>query len=197
VKPILPFLLLVFVVISARGADTAAQVLAEINFARTQPQCYAKILAAQQTQYRSGRGALLEAVRQLEKMKPVQALAASPGLTAAAAVHVADAGSNGRCGHRGKGFSSPWSRIDRHGRRCGTAGENICYGRRDPRDIVVALLVDAGVLSRGHRKNLLSPAFRTAGIACGPHARYGTMCVMDFAAFFIEKPGLLSKSPGK
>ena len=77
--------------------------------------------------------------------------------------------------------------MDRFGRRHGAAAENICYGSRDARSIVVMLLVDAGVGSRGHRKNILSPDFAVAGAAFGPHAGYGAMCVIDFAACFVER----------
>jgi hypothetical protein len=50
--------------------------------------------------------------------------------------------------------------------------------------VVVSLLVDDGVHGRGHRHNLLDPAIRFAGAACGPHQRYRTMCVMDHAGSF-------------
>jgi uncharacterized protein YkwD len=176
--------------LAAPAADeaTAARVLAEINLARTQPQTYARIVEAAAARQGSaaGRSAAREAVRHLERMRPVPALVASPGLSAVAAAHVADTGPRGARGHRGSGFSSPWSRMEKYGRRSGTAAENICYGTRDPRGIVITQLVDAGVASRGHRKNILSPAFSVAGVAFGPHAGYGSMCVIDFAAHFVE-----------
>lgn len=185
------FLFLAFFALPALADEALpARVLEEINFARTQPQAYARIVAAAAARQRSSsaRAAAREAVRHLERMKPVAPLDFSPGLSAAAALHVADAGPRGARGHRGSGFSSPWSRMDRFGRRYGTAAENICYGSEDPRSIVVRQLIDAGVWSRGHRRNILSPAFAVAGVAHGHHAGYGTMCVIDFAACFVERP---------
>jgi uncharacterized protein YkwD len=44
------------------------------------------------------------------------------------------------------------------------------------------LIIDDGVTDRGHRKNIFSRAFGTAGAACGPHPRFGNVCVIDFAA---------------
>ena len=45
-------------------------------------------------------------------------------------------------------------------------------------------LIDDGVANRGHRKSLLDPRWRYVGIACGLHARYRTVCVMDFASSY-------------
>jgi len=52
---------------------------------------------------------------------------------------------------------------------------------------VVTLIVDQGVPNRGHRHNIFCRDFKCAGAACGSHARYGTMCVIDFAGGFLEK----------
>ena len=36
-------------------------------------------------------------------------------------------------------------------------------------------------------KNILEPAFRVVGIGCGKHARFRSVCVIDFAAGYKEK----------
>ena len=69
----------------------------------------------------------------------------------------------------------------------GAVGENIDYGSRDARAIVVRLIVDEGIAGRKHRANIFNKTYRVAGIAAGPHARFGAMCVMDFAGDFIER----------
>jgi uncharacterized protein YkwD len=79
--------------------------------------------------------------------------------------------------------------MARFGQHLGYAGENIHYGSRDARSIVIALIVDDGVRGRGHRKNIFSRNFRVTGIAAGPHASYRAMCVMGFASGFIERGG--------
>lgn len=75
-------------------------------------------------------------------------------------------------------------RIESHGEWRAEIGENISYGFNDPRQVVIQLIVDDGVRNRGHRINIFNPAFHRVGVACGPHAGYGSMCVMDFAGGF-------------
>jgi len=47
--------------------------------------------------------------------------------------------------------------------------------------VVRELIIDSGVPSRGHRRNIFYPPLDAAGVACGPHRQYANMCVMDFA----------------
>ncbi len=63
----------------------------------------------------------------------------------------------------------------------GSIGENISYGPDDGREVVLQLIIDDGVPDRGHRANIFSPGFRLAGVVCGPHPKFRTICVIDFA----------------
>jgi uncharacterized protein YkwD len=172
----------------SRAGETPSAVLDEINFARTRPRQYAQILLAQQDFFRASgeMGALDEAVRFLQRTRPLPPLSYSNGLAMGAMSHVANQGGSGATGHYGADNSRPWDRMERYGRWSGCAGENIAYGYRDARRIVSALIVDAKVAGRGHRKNLFNADFRLAGVACGSHPRYGSMCVMDFAGGYGE-----------
>ncbi len=173
-----------------RADDLAAQVLAEINLARTAPQQYAQIVASRALgrPHREGDRVVHETIRFLEKARPLPALSHSEGMAACALSHVLDQSAAGAKGHRSSDGSSPWKRLARFGQWSGRVAENISYGPRDARSIVVTLLVDDGVRDRGHRLNLFASEFRLVGIASGAHPRYGTMCVMDFAAAFEEGP---------
>ena len=163
------------------ASDAGRRVLAEINFARTQPQAYAGIVA------RSGAGsrAAGEAVRFLERAAPLPPLEYSDALSQAALSHVLDQGGAGGFGHAGSDGTRSFARIARFGQWQGAVGENIDYGSRDARVIVVRLIVDEGVAGRKHRTNIFNKSYRVAGIAAGLHARFGGMCVMDFAGDFI------------
>jgi hypothetical protein len=47
--------------------------------------------------------------------------------------------------------------------------------------VVRQLILDDGVVNRGHRLTIFDPNLQIAGAGCGPHAVYRYMCVIDFA----------------
>ena len=51
----------------------------------------------------------------------------------------------------------------------------------------MALIVDDGVASRGHRMSIFEPRFRKAGVSFGSHKAYNYMCVIEFAVGYTEK----------
>ncbi len=178
---------------AARAADCAADVLAEMNLARTQPQAYAQIVAQTARPGREGDRAIQEAVRFLQKARPLPPLADCDALRSSARDHVLDSGSRGMRGHNGSDGSRLGTRIDRYGRWMGSIGENISYGQNTARAVVIQLIVDDGVRGRGHRANIFHKGFRLVGIASGPHASYGSMVVTDFAQDLTPAGGRIAK----
>lgn len=180
----------------------AGEVLAEINLARTEPHRYAGFLRGmvgrfQGTLYRmpgsdvlmqtsEGVAAVDEAIRVISRRKPLPVLKWSSGLAAAAAELTREQGETGATGHIGGASHGMQERIEHHGTWQRRIGENIAYGPAVARGIVMQLIIDDGVPDRGHRNNLFNPAFGTAGVACGPHPRFGNLCVIDFAGGFRE-----------
>ena len=176
---------------SAFAGDSSDDIVAEINLARTAPQQYAQILASRTAGYRGieGEGVVRDAIHFLEKQRPLAPLTVSEGMRSSALTHVLDVGSRGGRGHVGSNGSQPPDRMERFGKWTGRWGENIDYGQRDARATVIRLIVDDGVRGRGHRKNIFSSDFHVAGSATGFSASFGSMCVIDFAAGFVEAPG--------
>ena len=170
-----------------RADDASLAVLEEINLARTNPHQYAQFVLAQaDARSKADARAMQEAINFLNRARPLPPLGFSNGLAMGAMAHVVNQGGSGTYGHAGTDRSTPWARMARYGKWTGSAGENISYGIFDARQIVISLIVDAGVAGRGHRKNIFLNKFAVVGVACGNHVRYGTMCVMDFAGGFIE-----------
>lgn len=56
-------------------------------------------------------------------------------------------------------------------------GENISYGSAEAHDAVLALAIDDGVASRGHRKNLMKADYTDLGSCNGPHKSIRNMAV--------------------
>ncbi|MGH7494095.1 MAG: CAP domain-containing protein [bacterium] len=177
------------------------EVFREINLARTQPAAYAVFVDDLKRYYKGkllerpgeptllteeGISAVAEAARFLRAAKPVPALVPSRGLSLAAKDHVRDQGPRGAIGHRSRDGSQIDDRINRYGRWLKAFGENISYGEITARMIVVVWIIDDGVPDRGHRQNIFEPDFRMAGIACGDHAAFKSMCVVDFVGGYQE-----------
>jgi uncharacterized protein YkwD len=179
----------------------ARQVLAEINLARSEPRIFADFLREFRGQFRGkfyqlpdgttrvqtseGVKAVDEAIKFLDRQKKLPPLSWSDGLAAAAADLAVEQGRSGETGHDGRQSHGMRERIEQHGQWEKSIAENIGYGPENPRKMVMQLIVDDGVPNRGHRKNTFSTAFNVAGVACGPHPHYGSMCVIDFAGGFM------------
>jgi uncharacterized protein YkwD len=182
-----------------RAEDSEAAILAEINFARTHPQEYARKLLLQpvstwEAAVRAGGddedpGAYAEAIDFLMRQSPLPPLSDDADLTSAAAEHTAAQGPDGEighCGHNGERFDA---RLRRHGVAGALVAENIAYGPQSAADVVRELIIDRGVASRGHRTNIFHAGLEEAGVKCGAHKTYGTMCVIDFASRPEEPTG--------
>lgn len=116
----------------------------------------------------------------LQASPALQPLAPEPDLVRCARSHAQDMGSKGRTGHTGSNGVSFGDRV----RACyegSSMAENISYGEETALGIVMQLLIDNGVPSLGHRKNILGADYVRIGIAIAPHTVYDVHCVMDFS----------------
>ena len=135
---------------------------------------------------REGVGAVDEAIVFLMAAEPAPPLTESDGMSRGATDHVEDQGPSGDTGHDGSDGSTPGERMDRHGSWNMIFAENLAYGPQTARDVVMGLIIDDGVPDRGHRRNIFDPRLQVIGVACGPHAVYRFMCVIDYAGEFTE-----------
>ncbi|MFH1029574.1 MAG: CAP domain-containing protein [Pseudomonadota bacterium] len=189
---------------SANALDKkySIKVLSEINLARCEPRTYANLLREFRGRFQGelyaqpgittpvqtseGVKAVDEAIIFLSRQKPLPPLTWSNGLAAAADELAEEQGRSGDTGHVGRQSHSMLERVERHGKWESHIAENIGYGPDDPRNMVMQLIISDGVPDRGHRMNTFSMAFNTAGVACGPHPEFESMCVINFAGGFRE-----------
>jgi len=177
------------------------EVLDELNLVRVDPATYAEKLRAYRAQIagnrwvrpgkttvilKEGRAAVDEAIQALTRQVPLLSFEASEGMSRAARDLAAEQERDGATGHTGADGRDPAARISRYGTWGRTMGENLAYGGETGTEFVIQLLVDDGVPSRGHRKNILNGAFLVVGIATGRHPEFRTVCVMDFAGTYEE-----------
>jgi uncharacterized protein YkwD len=173
-----------------------AGVLEQINFAREHPQAYADQLREYREHFegrvlyrpgddagvltQEGPSAVDEAIAFLDRQAPLPPLSEGAVLALAAGDLAAMQGAQGGVGHISPDGASPGQRVKRRGGDI-YVGESIAYGFDRPDDVVMQLIVDDGVPSRGHRKLLFQKDFRYAGVGCGEHRTYRFMCVVDLS----------------
>ncbi|HXH32128.1 MAG TPA: CAP domain-containing protein [Bacteriovoracaceae bacterium] len=175
----------------------------ELNTARTNPKLYASYIREFLERFKDdgmhfnedgilyrtneGTAAVTEAIDFLEIQAPLKIkLTLSQGLTSAARDHVEDQGPKGQVGHYSSDGSDPMTRAKKYGNWLHAFGENISYTSQSARGHIIGLIVDDGVANRGHRTSLYNPAFKKAGVSCGPHKIYKRLCVLDLSGGFTE-----------
>lgn len=171
----------------AHAADLDTEVLAELNYVRTHPADYARELrrAPEWAFNQEEPGAVEEAIAFLEHQQPMAPLKGDRRLGAAALEHVRVQGPRGDIGHGVVG--SLGIRLRAAGVYAGMAAENISYGYDNASQVVRQLVIDSRVAGRGHRRNIFATGYTTAGVACGAHRQWGSMCVIDFAGALMER----------
>lgn len=183
---------------SQSWATVEQNLITEHNRVRQNPQSYIPILEAYLASMNAegsipngcgrnctlvtneGKSAVEEAIQFLRKQPAVGALTLSTGAAQAAKAHAQDQ-SDGTIGHTGSDGSRPAERLARFGVQNSGSGENIAYGPATAQQVMLNLIVDDGVPDRGHRTNIFSPDWSMVGAGCGPHANYGTVCVIEYA----------------
>ncbi|HKM93296.1 MAG TPA: CAP domain-containing protein [Prolixibacteraceae bacterium] len=133
-----------------------------------------------------GREAYLECLKVLSEAESVSILKPSRGMSRSCQLLVLDQSLTDKTGHKGSSNTTPVDRLNQFGSFLGYFAENIHYGDIEPRFVIISLLIDDGVKSRGHRKTLLDNNFNYTGLALGSHKTYGGMCVITYTSKYNE-----------
>ncbi|CAJ1428857.1 unnamed protein product [Effrenium voratum] len=177
------------------------QIVAELTWARTRPKELIAALTERLKHYRGkdyyppertgacvvtkeGAAVVQEAIDYVKTLEALGGVGeeSQQGLALAGADHIWDIGQTGTASHSSSDGTSSAERVVRYG-SFASFGECLWYGsdKADARCVVLDLIVDDGVPSRGHRKGVLDPRYDSVGVAFGPHCTFGKMAAMEFA----------------
>ena len=161
-----------------QAANVEPEILAEINRVRTNPQGYARWLEEQKQYYdniwlrlpgeepvraHKLNKAIDEAIATLKEQKPLPPLDISEQTSTIATKKLEDFAANNDI-------------------------QNISYGRKTAKGIVMSLVVDELFRDRRRRKSLLSPDANDTGIICQSNPRYAKVCAIAYSNSNIDDP---------
>ncbi len=181
------WVLIFYIIGHSTFAQTKEEKLVElINLVRTDPKDFvtSHLKPYLETHEQDDDSYANSLLAELEIKQKVEPLTLSSQLSKVSKQHAIDLGKKGQVGHYSSDGTTFDKRLRTRAKAGGTIGENCDYGNEEPLDILMSLLIDEGVTSLGHRKNLLEGRFKFIGIAIEPHKKYRMSCVMDFAEKF-------------
>jgi len=174
------FLLSIITVVANAQTEDVLRIMNEV---RTNPQSFlnGRLLPYLKEHGLENNSYAKSLVTELEIAKPINALQSSSVLQKLAKGHALDMGQKGTIGHNSSNGTTFEKRV-RAKIKSGMIAENCDYGNAEPLDIVMSFLIDDGITSLGHRKNILHPSLSYVGIAIEKHKTYRVNCVMDFSS---------------
>jgi uncharacterized protein YkwD len=175
--------------------ELSRSILIEHNRLRQDPQSFIPILKEHMKYFKDltlylpnsiplvtqeGSKAYEDAILFLQKQQPLEVLTFDEKLAKAAELHVKDIGPKGALTHESSDGKSVSDRIELFCQWETACAENIDLGAKKGIDVLISLLVDDGIPSRGHRANLFKSNFKFVGVACGVHKEYEVVSVIDY-----------------
>jgi uncharacterized protein YkwD len=177
------------------------EILNEINTARTNPQKYIQYLEDYKKLFKGniayfpnsvmlatneGTAAVDDAINYLKSLPLLKPYIFSTGLNKVVGLHMKDLVENPTLSHKSKDGSDLYTRLTRVGSVDGNYAENITFKAETARAVVLTMLIDDGVKSRGHRKNILSPTHKVVGIAFAKGKPGDNLCIVNFTEGFSD-----------
>ena len=189
--------------VAAADAALQAQMVEELNFARTRPQAYVERLLAYRptiqgryavrtvdgpngpyslrTRTAEGVAAVDKAIAFLQAQAPIGRLASDPALLEAARRFAEEQAETGKWGHTSADGRSLTDRIAQDQTRHIHNAETIMYGASTAPEIVMHLIIDDGVPDRGHRDVIFDNRLTLVGTVCRPNPKWN-ICVSEYAS---------------
>lgn len=146
------------------------EVIYWINYVRKHPQqFYAEVLKPFLEQFPEIKSSYSKSlIGELQSSSPLHILLPAEKLNTVAARHAKDLGSTGSSiSHSSSNGASFQERMNKAG-LTNCIAENVYEGKQEGLQSIIFLLIDNGVKSLGHRKNILSKSNKTIGVAFYP-----------------------------
>lgn len=154
--------------------STERSIVKYCNLARLYPQKFSRLEvqnyngAAENPEQYKGSENKQSLIRDLKASKAKGALLPDSALERMADCFQLELAASGKTGHDRKNCTEDY------------LAENCSFGKSTAKDIVMQLLIDEGIASLGHRKNILNEKYTKLGVAFGDHKKYRKCAVMDF-----------------
>lgn len=181
--------------------ELAASIIAEINIARTKPLEYAQILENDKSFFKDnilyrpdedplrtqeGEAAHIEAIEYLNKLEPLHEVTHDSNLSLACHDHATDIGSNGLYSHDGSNKENISQRVEKYAEWDYYLCQNLDFGARNSREIVILFITGDGDPTRTNRKNMFRSNINFIGAASAPHNESEVISVIAYAGNIRE-----------
>ena len=140
-----------------------------------------------QIQTVEGKDAYIEAINFLQNQEGVPPVKEESRLNSAALDLVKDIGTRGVVSHQDQYGQYVSERIEKYCEWDYSASEVIEVSSKNPKDILISLIVDDGLKNRPDRMTLFNPAYNYVGISCGMHSEYEIVTVIVFTGSIRQK----------
>ena len=140
-----------------------------------------------QIQTVEGKDAYIEAINFLQNQEGVPPVKEESRLNSAALDLVKDIGTRGVVSHQDQYGQYVSERIEKYCEWDYSASEVIEVSSKNPKDILISLIVDDGLKNRPDRMTLFNPAYNYVGISCGMHSEYEIVTVIVFTVSIRQK----------
>lgn len=135
-----------------------------------------------------GAKAVREAIDYLNRAeKNLPQLRWSDELATCCKEHVDDVGPLGLMQHESSRGATVKERITSFGKIIHCYGENLSFACDEAQEVVAQLIVDDGVVERGHRENIFNKEFRVFGCYSGAHRDFDHMSCLQFCGGLVKK----------
>lgn len=126
-------------------------------------------------------------ISDLKKVKNLPLLQPAKDLYEVAIEHATDMGKTGKQGHNSSSGIPFAKRMSKLSEKYSGEGENCNYACSKGFDVVMDLLIDRGVSTLGHRKNILNENYVYIGVSIQKHKKWNYNSVMDFGEKRLKK----------